>query len=176
MYIGRLLRVWLSKCGTPMGLRNSVLYFCTVTRSSLHPYATHRRTDTDPSPPSRVAWTCLGANRLGSCLQTRIRQSVTRNSVLNSLDGSFSKKPSSRLFDPCTPSNVHGYVYHQLRMFKRSTSTIFRSLETISNCLDGESSVGILLVPKCGRTLTSLSRFRSSPTCVVLGLRTLDGP
>ena len=49
---------------------------------------------------------------------------------------------------------------------------VFYSLETISNHMDGDSSVGVPLVPSAGTLVkgSHLSRFGSSRTNVVLGL------
>ena len=69
----------------------------------------------------------------------------------------------------------------QLRTIKRSTTTICRSLEAISNRMDGYSFVGIPLVPKCrvtgeGARLTSLTDFDLHAQMLFLVLQTLDGP
>ena len=55
--------------------------------------------------------------------------------------------------DPSRRGHVPAYsIPTPQRTVNRSTDTICRRLETISNCLDGESSVDIQVVPKSRRT------------------------
>ena len=49
----------------------------------------------------------------------------------------------------------------QLRAFKRSSSTIFRSLETVSNRLNGELSVGIPLDSECRCTGEGITSYKT---------------
>ena len=65
---------------------------CAITRSGFHSCETHPHIVTDPPPPWRAVWTCLGENPLLFCLQTRTRPSVTRNSVLHSSDQGKARK------------------------------------------------------------------------------------
>ena len=50
----------------------------------------------------------------------------------------------------------------QLRTFKRSMHVIFHNLETSSKRLDGESDVGIPVVPRCRWTGEGVTSYNSA--------------